>query len=279
MQERNTGIIEHTEFDADTVERMICYIYTQAYCVGGATGAENELAETAEPALPLPVNEVLAAHARVYCIGDYYNLPELRILAIDKFKEAALEGWKLEGFVDVIKEVYRLDGLAHSALRRALRDISIDHITELMQSDSFRGELATLEGAQDFTVDLLALSVLDHNREVGVLHNDLLLAKDSQASTTRALAMAHQTVANERTRRTKNEQTAQTVYQHAQAAIRQLEAYVVVASQGCPTCGKGTLTLENERGAPSVGGFALKRNLRCSKFWTVEKDTKSISFK
>ncbi|KAK5702905.1 hypothetical protein LTR97_003851 [Elasticomyces elasticus] len=163
MKEREEGVIEHNEYDADTVERMIQYVYTQTYDVdkAGPSGAAEDMVKPAfHDTTSADINDVLIAHARVFVIGDYYDLPGLKVLAVERFAEAATAVWKLEGFIDVIKE------------------IAVEHITELMQSDEFAGNLATMEGVQNFTVDLLRSLVHHHIGEVKVLKGGLQDALD-----------------------------------------------------------------------------------------------------
>ncbi|KAK5730471.1 hypothetical protein LTR15_000408 [Elasticomyces elasticus] len=181
MKEREEGVIEHNEYDADTVERMIQYVYTQTYDVdkAGPSGAAEDMVKPAfHDTTSADINDVLIAHARVFVIGDYYDLPGLKVLAVERFAEAATAVWKLEGFIDVIKEVYELTGPNHHEIREALRQIAVEHITELMQSDEFAGNLATMEGVQNFTVDLLRSLVHHHIGEVKVLKGGLQDALD-----------------------------------------------------------------------------------------------------
>ncbi len=106
MKERFTGRIMHDEFDAETMGRMLAYIYKRTYNVAsevqdaakddGATPATSDTSK---------VNECLIAHANVYGIGDYYEISTLKTLAADRFREAAESGRSVDGFIDVVRTV------------------------------------------------------------------------------------------------------------------------------------------------------------------------------
>lgn len=142
MAERRTGIIEHEEFDADTVERMIAFTYKKGYDVtrrpryepaeevedsitgihslaiedaptaGGVTlpqdNADAHATTHDEEPTELSTTDKWVIHARVYGLADYYDMPELRDHACGCFMEVAdydLEDSDLEGFDEVAREV------------------------------------------------------------------------------------------------------------------------------------------------------------------------------
>lgn len=83
LLESHTGIIEHNEFDVDTVERMVEYVYKTNYQLPtaptirvpshmpGKTGARDELTV-------IGTNAKLIMHTRVYATADYYIYRALR---------------------------------------------------------------------------------------------------------------------------------------------------------------------------------------------------------
>lgn len=161
MKENETGIIEHTEYDADTVQRMISYMYKQTYTVDGyalprtlRVNADPEV-DAYEELIPQNVNGKLMAHVRVYTIGEYYDIPTLKVLANDYFAAAAKEDFQIDGFIHVIKEVNRLTSPDDRMLRDTLRDHAKEHIRELTRDDGFMVDLAEVEDVQDFAADML----------------------------------------------------------------------------------------------------------------------------
>ncbi|KAK4910935.1 hypothetical protein LTR49_020461 [Elasticomyces elasticus] len=178
MKEKETGVIEHDEYDTDTVERMIAYVYTQTYDVEKALYL-TEHTEDLHAGTTLPdVNEMLVAHARVFAIGDYYDMPKLKDLAVENFLEVSRVGWEVEGFIEVIKEVNKLTSTDHPELRNVLRLIAMEHITELTKKDDFMTQLAGLKEGQDFAADMLRVVVLHHDEERASLNEDLKTANE-----------------------------------------------------------------------------------------------------
>jgi len=210
MEEAQTGIIRHEEFDVDTVERMIEYAYKRRYelpddlsiivitsldsdehdvddhgnpsdvrqsitsVADENCSEQNESAETKMDdrmqgncrtnSLEMSgANAKLIAHARMYAIGQYYDIPALREFAEEQFD--AETGWQMEGFVKVIKEIRRLTPPGNPVLRSALCRRAVTHIDELTEDESFMAELADRDGIQDFAADLLKYVVVRNAEE------------------------------------------------------------------------------------------------------------------
>jgi hypothetical protein len=145
MLEKRTGLIEHEEFDADTVERMINFAYKKKYNATRrpryepAQEVEESIADmdslaiedtTTTGGVALPQEDADATtpnattldeepaelstadkgviHARVHGLAEYYDMPELRDHAYSQFMSVAdheLEDSDLEGFDKVAREV------------------------------------------------------------------------------------------------------------------------------------------------------------------------------
>lgn len=144
MVEKRTGVIEHEEFDADTVERLIDFAYKKEYdatrrpsyemvqevedpiaamdslsiedaiedptITGGVTLPQDNTDATKidEESIELSPTDKWVIHARVYGLAEYYDMPELRDHAYDHFVSVAndeLEDSDLEGFDKVAREV------------------------------------------------------------------------------------------------------------------------------------------------------------------------------
>jgi hypothetical protein len=140
MRERRTGVIEHEEFDDDTMKRMIAFAYKKEYDT--TRRPKYELAEDVEDSIidmysltigdapttggvSLPQDDVDAPtldenpaelstadkcviHARVYGLADYYDMPELRDHAYNCFVGVTnheLADADLKGFDNVAREV------------------------------------------------------------------------------------------------------------------------------------------------------------------------------
>lgn len=210
MEEAQTGIIRHKEFDVDTVERMIEYVYKRRYelpddlsmivitsldsdehdvdghgnpsdpkqsitsvadqnCTEQSESAETKMDDRMQGNCPKSslemsgANAKLIAHARMYAIGQYYDIPALREFAEEQFD--AETGWQMEGFVEAIKEIRRLTFPGNPVLRSALCRKAVTHIDELAEDESFMAELADRDGVQEFTADLLKCVVVQNAEE------------------------------------------------------------------------------------------------------------------
>ncbi|KAK4580328.1 hypothetical protein LTR86_000531 [Recurvomyces mirabilis] len=193
FEEGVTGVIEHTQFDADTVERMIEYIYKQTYHVDSPGPSTESSNCSTEPSSPTEVdgggteddqapsepsnaaeepsvdtNTALIAHARVYAIGEYYELPTLQQMAMERFEAEATSSWSVDSFIDVIKEVNALTSLDDRALRNKLRGVAMEHLDQLVNDDDFMTELAELQDVQDFAADMLRATVKHYKDELTV---------------------------------------------------------------------------------------------------------------
>ncbi|KAK4580331.1 hypothetical protein LTR86_000534 [Recurvomyces mirabilis] len=181
MRESTTGIIEHSFFDVDTLGRMISYIYTQDYVLNNTitadsnptsnegdpqrAGATGDMEIFAIPAVSDLVSQELLAHTRVYGIGEYYDLVNLKTLAAKKFDAVASKYanpsiyWLVEGFVAVAEEVYRLTAPGGNSLKDALTEVAMGRIGVITSNSMFMEALADADGLQEFTIELLRLTV------------------------------------------------------------------------------------------------------------------------
>ncbi|KAI7319637.1 hypothetical protein KC315_g9666 [Hortaea werneckii] len=158
--ESHTNVIEHVQYDADTVERMIEYIYTvnyelptaptirvPSYVPGGNGATTNDLAI-------IGVNAKLIIHARLYAIANYYDIPSLRDLAFRRFKQD-IQTYNPEGFIYVMRETNELVSKDDTRLRGIIHDLCFRNIDRFVSDSFFMTALAGLPGLQDFTVRLL----------------------------------------------------------------------------------------------------------------------------
>lgn len=187
MREARTGILEHKEFDAATVERMISYIYKKSYSITptessqahGVTSGSNQrtitaiVVETATEDLPV-LEELLLSpkqqakarnhtrvieHARVYAIAEYYDIAALKEEALYAFRDAFAELCRVidaATLADVVQEVCML-----SPQGGALRNMLLSVMTmckDVATSLRFTTALSELDGLQGFTAQLLYMT-------------------------------------------------------------------------------------------------------------------------
>lgn len=157
--ESRTGVVEHIQYDADTVERMIKYIYTADYQLPtlptiqvpnhmpGSNGAPDETAI-------IGTNAKLFIHARLYAIANYYDIPALRDLALRRFR-ALTQPLILEGFIYVVREVNEIVPKDENGLWGVTRDIFLGNITKLASDRFFVTAITSFSSVQEFAALLV----------------------------------------------------------------------------------------------------------------------------
>lgn len=164
MKESQTGVVEHNTFDADTVERMLEFIYTRDYTVPWemaviteAIGSSESKHETDE----VTVTGVMAhwiLHTRMYAIGDYYHLPTLKDRALVGVQAAARIPWELDDlvyFVYVVKEAHELIGKHEAGFHNVIQDYCLERVPLLTKDKTFMTAMVEVPEMQEFAAILL----------------------------------------------------------------------------------------------------------------------------
>lgn len=172
VKEKTSGVIDHTVYDADTVFRMLQFLYTKTYSVTepgsnednrpppgtsaatpsgdnqNAPSQENPDQAIAEHAMTAAefIAE-LVAHAHVYGIADYYAINDLQSMAELRFREVTGKEWPAaaaDDFTDVVEEVCKVTNTSETTgLRTALRILVVDHADILSNNDRFIAKLGS----------------------------------------------------------------------------------------------------------------------------------------
>ena len=101
------------------------------------------------------ITNAMTAHVVFYGIAEHYKLPELKTLALKKFKEAK-EHLNVEGFIGLARAVYRNTAAADDQLRKELLKTLMTKHGEWLGSDSFSGALADDVQLHPFAVAVVA---------------------------------------------------------------------------------------------------------------------------
>ncbi|KAI7214757.1 hypothetical protein KC333_g5831 [Hortaea werneckii] len=158
MRESQTGVIEHTTFDADTVERMLEYIYTRDYQLPEPAAVSVRAIGTSEPngetdeVMITDTNAKCILHTRMYAIGDYYQLPMLKDRALCRVKSVEFEA---DGFAYVVKEVHELIGKHEKDFHDAIRQLCLSQLDTLTKDKTFMTAIAQVAEMQELTASLL----------------------------------------------------------------------------------------------------------------------------
>ncbi|KAI5299511.1 hypothetical protein KEM55_002058 [Ascosphaera atra] len=87
------NVFKVSDFEADTVDRMVTYMYTHYYDLG----AKPDLEAAGE----------LLEHVKVNAIADCYDVACLRELANQKIGDILRDRWTSEGFAQFVQSSYR----------------------------------------------------------------------------------------------------------------------------------------------------------------------------
>ncbi|GAB7365037.1 hypothetical protein MBLNU230_g5818t1 [Neophaeotheca triangularis] len=159
MRESQENIIEHMQFDAATVRRMLSFIYIQDYSLEGESVVIEPLENVPSKTSVLSKSEALIAHVHTFAIADYYDIPSLRYMATKRFIECASEGLQIQGFFqgffDVVREVYRYAPNQEEAIRIGFRNVVLDNFHFLRNDAAFVKGLSEEGQMQSFAVELL----------------------------------------------------------------------------------------------------------------------------
>ncbi|KAF2478624.1 hypothetical protein BDY17DRAFT_55359 [Neohortaea acidophila] len=224
-------VVVHTSFNADTMERMLQFLYEGDYIVKETPGLSpshtgRELIDD-EPALkrrclsqsvPPPsstpavkvesqendehvinvamsISSAAMSHAEAYAIAKHYLLPSLRVLALERFKACKSLSYK-EEFARLVS-IVRLD--ADDGLLKELLSILFDDHLDWLTDDTFAAALTQSIGLHDFGAAVLAtlsgklFAEREHRREEAKqpTANDLQAELDQE---NKALAAANDRV-------------------------------------------------------------------------------------
>ncbi|KAI7319635.1 hypothetical protein KC315_g9665 [Hortaea werneckii] len=171
MLESQTGVIEHKTFDAETVERMLEFIYTRDYEIRGVPVVIVEAIRTSESnsdseqALVLLKNAEWIAHIRTYAIGDYYQLPTLKDRALEEVQKVAAAPFELRDFAYVVREASKLIGKHETSFHHIIQTICLKNVMDLKGDKMFMAALAEVADMQEVTASLLGQVIQELAKE------------------------------------------------------------------------------------------------------------------
>ena len=165
MEEERTGTFTHVDFGAATVQRMVKWVNDRSYHVAEEGGHRGLSDARKRGYLTFDgdrrvINDILLAHVAVHGIAEFYCMENLKAYARKRFDDAARFGWHEDGFLHVVREVYRTtaDRPYGADLRDMLCDYALKWRTQLLMfSDDLKNDPSLQEfGAMMFvrTVNL-----------------------------------------------------------------------------------------------------------------------------
>jgi hypothetical protein len=173
MRESQTNVIKHEEFDEDTVDSMISYVYTGKYTVDGEYdlrkeifGGDRELGEM--PKVPKSINDLLITHINVYAIGNYFDIPALKTAAAARFSAASGFGCNTDGFLDVVRAVWKYAPHPEDELREKFRMYAAYNRVKLRLHDDYVRELAEQDDTRGFAEEVLHQIEIERQRDASL---------------------------------------------------------------------------------------------------------------
>ena len=100
----------------------------------------------------------LMAHAQVFIAADYYQVPKLLDLALEKFEEASTVDVCLAELHEVVALVYNFDSDRADILKSFLCSVALRHAAELVADEGF---METSVQFPEFMKDILPDLVKD----------------------------------------------------------------------------------------------------------------------
>ncbi|KAL6880829.1 BTB/POZ protein [Trichoderma novae-zelandiae] len=145
FQEGRTGVIKIDQFDAETVRRLVEFLYTGDY---DRQPQEPQPAQEQTPALTTdPDTPGTVLHVRVNAIADYYGVKALGPLANQKIQQAFQDKWDPKAFMITAKEALGASG--DKTLHDSMACIAAHNMTDLVGCP----ELTDLVG--DFAAEIM----------------------------------------------------------------------------------------------------------------------------
>lgn len=168
-REESSRVIHHTEYDAETVGRMVKFLYTQDYDpptilkddkfyrarmrAAGVTGADQD-----DGQIVTSTKEDLIAHVHVHGIAIHYGIPQLKLLATEKFTNAlSVTPWHLEHCLELTDNIYQQPVGQTSRLRSLITDLASNHLAELGNNEPFLAAVEQRASIGAFYHDLVPL--------------------------------------------------------------------------------------------------------------------------
>ena len=119
------------------VDNMLRFLYTSNY------------RDDADGDRPLLVN------AKMYGLGDKYDIEALKHLAKEKFSVALDAGWDIISFPEVIDTVYSTTLASDRGLRDCLTAVLLKHKGELHEHEGFNSLITGKLADGDFAMDVI----------------------------------------------------------------------------------------------------------------------------
>lgn len=134
------------------LKKMVDFLYSMSY--------DDEIPNQTEEEAGNQCLSLLQLHARIFALGDRYDIPGLRDVAVKKYSSRSLVSWEPLEFLESIYDVYRrtppsvrqLRDVAGNLMRKNLRNMVEDKVI----ATSYE---MVIDELPEFTKDILRIFV------------------------------------------------------------------------------------------------------------------------
>ncbi|KAI1819443.1 BTB/POZ protein [Xylaria intraflava] len=147
MKEATSGRYEMNEDDPFMVYRMVQYMYSGTY--KDQPGMPNSEQQESASALQI--------HARMFMLADKYQIDELEIVAVERYKELLMSQRDVAAFLGSIPDVFKITLDSKRAIRTAAVHFARCHLGKAIQNhDSLKRKYDEMAmDVPDFPAELL----------------------------------------------------------------------------------------------------------------------------
>jgi len=175
MKEASTGEINLEDDDPRMVKKMIDFLYKTRYdddrtideedlkdladqhstitsCTSSAGETQPKESATTAPHPTDFIKGPLVTNAKVYILGDKYDIPSLKEVAVRKYEETVKDLWNNDTFAESAKLVYDNIVSENDMLKPKIIKIVTTNMSQLLQRDDF---VRVLRSNGDIATDVL----------------------------------------------------------------------------------------------------------------------------
>lgn len=146
---------------------MIDFLYKAQYDVGcGVGGGSTERSEYEgdDPQNAQEAGAPLIVHAKLYILGDKYDIPSLKELASRNYGEIVATQWNTKAFPESAEMIYNNIAVEGDLLKDVIYENARNNILTLINVPGFEG---LLRRTNDFAADILISLIQNEKQKVG----------------------------------------------------------------------------------------------------------------
>ncbi|SMR59219.1 unnamed protein product [Zymoseptoria tritici ST99CH_1E4] len=192
-------VVSLDHISAKSMNSMLQFMYHGTYSLDEAvtisTARQSEVSANKPWTASEKIEEgsskdILLAHAQVGNLAASYQLPELEILAQERFGAARRKGIVLdpEDMIELASEVYTQALSGTDGLRAVILEMILEHADKYLNDCGFIDCIMKDEGLQDLAMDILASVAIRHTEQSGEVqacqHEILALKKAADVART-----------------------------------------------------------------------------------------------